>query len=538
MTHSNPTDQPVPNQPVSTGEEGDVSGRNRLAKNVVASWLAQSVVIAGGFILPRVVNDEIGQGALGVWDFAWSLTGLFALLQSGIASSVNRFVAKYRVSNDINGISSAVSSVTLILVSLALVIFALAIGLAILIPHSLETQFEEYGRQACWVILLLGTSFAIQVGTSAFGGVITGYHRWDIQSGIHASVNGAQFLAMIAAVLLGGGLITMGIIVLACESLGRGVRIFFAYRLCPRMQVGFKHIHRKTMGQMVTFGGKSILPDLGGLLEYQVINFLITTCLSVTILAVYARPLALVRQAATLVERFALVLTPTASSLKASKSNSALRDLLTKATRAGLYLALPMVLGLSIMGDILLQVWMGEEYSGRSSWILLIVLAVGHLAYMVQLPIKNILAGLNAHGRPGVANFISAIVSAAGAAVALLFYDKGLIGVALAVTIPMTLVNGIYVPIYACQQLKMNVATYFIACVKGPVLCAVPFSACLVGGRYAFPDQPWYALLSGSAAGGMVLLPLYWWLVLPQKFRDKLTGNAANDSSPIVPQPS
>ncbi|GJM24572.1 MAG: teichoic acid transporter [Phycisphaerae bacterium] len=538
MTATNPTDHPTPNEPLASDEDGDVSGRGRLAKNVVASWLAQFVVIAGGFILPRVVNDEIGQGALGVWDFAWSLTGLFALLQGGIVSSVNRFVAKHRALDDIDGISSAVSSVSLVLASLAAIIFALTVGIAFFIPHFLEDKLNEFAEQARWVILLLGTSFAIQVATSAFGGIITGHHRWDIQSSIHAVVNFTQFLAMIIAVLSGGGLIAMGIIVLVCESLGRGARILFAYRLCPGLHVRFSYVRRKMMGRMLSFGGKSLLPDLGGLLEYQLINVLITYCLHVTTLAVYARPLGLVRQAGTLVERFAYVLTPTASSLKATESNSALRDLLTKATRAGLYLALPMVLGLSIMGDLLLQVWMGEEYSGRSSWILLIVLAVGHLAYMVQLPIKNILAGLNAHGRPGVANFLSALVSAAGAAVALLFFDQGLVSVALAITIPMTLVNGIYVPIYACRKLKMDVLPYAFACVRGPILCAIPFSACLVGGRYAFPDQPWGALLSGSVAGGLVLLPLYWRLVVPQKFKDKLTGKVHDGAGPIVPQPS
>ncbi len=514
-----------------------MSGRSRLAMNVVASWLAQFVCIAGGFVLPRVVNDKIGQGALGVWDFAWSLTGLFALLQGGIVSSVNRFVAKHRALNDIEGISSAVSSVTLILVALASVIVALALAIAFFVPHYLETQLGEFADQARWVIVLLGTSFAIQVATSAFGGVITGHHRWDIQSSIHASVNFSQFLAMIVAVLSGGGLIAMGIIVLVCESLGRGARIFFAYRLCPGLHVGPGYVRRDVMGRMVTFGGKSILPDLGGLLEYQAINVLITKCLHVTMLAVYARPLALVRQASTLVERFAFVLTPTASSLKATQCNSALRDLLTKATRAGLYLALPMVLGLSIMGDLLLQVWMGDEYAAQSTWYLLIVLAVGHLAYMVHLPIRNILAGLNAHGRLGIANFISALVSAGGATVALLYFEKGLLSVALAVTVPMTLVNGIYVPIYACRQLKMDVTKYAIACTRGPFLCAIPFSACLIGGKYAFPENAWWALLSGSAAGGLVLLPLYWKLVLPQKIKDKLTGKVKGESSPIVPQP-
>ena len=117
--------------------------------NVVASWLAQFVCIAGGFVLPRVVNDKIGQGALGVWDFAWSLTGLFALLQGGIVSSVNRFVAKHRALNDIEGISSAVSSVTLILVALASVIVALALAIAPNVPGFL-TQIKLVQAGPFW----------------------------------------------------------------------------------------------------------------------------------------------------------------------------------------------------------------------------------------------------------------------------------------------------------------------------------------------------------------------------------------------------
>ena len=124
MTATHQTEPFESVKPTAHDAEGDVSGRSRLAMNVVASWLAQFVCIAGGFVLPRVVNDKIGQVALGVWDFAWSLTGLFALLQGGIVSSVNRFVAKHRALNDIEGISSAVSSVTLILVALASVIVA------------------------------------------------------------------------------------------------------------------------------------------------------------------------------------------------------------------------------------------------------------------------------------------------------------------------------------------------------------------------------------------------------------------------------
>ncbi|NOX58567.1 MAG: oligosaccharide flippase family protein, partial [Planctomycetes bacterium] len=489
------------NNPTLEGGEPshDVSGREPMARNVIAGWLAQFFFIAGGFVLPRLVNDRLSQDALGVWDFAWSLTGLFGILQGGIVSSVNRFVAKFRARNDVEGISCAVSSVSFVLGLIALLVFTLAISIAFFAPVYLKSQLGDHAEDAKWVIFLLGTSFAVQVATSAFGGVITGHHRWDIQYGIHAVVYIVQFLGMIAAVLLGGGLVAMAITVLVCETAGRVVRAIYAYRLCPGLRVRPCCIRRDMMARMVSFGGKSLMPDAGGLLEYQVVTILITYCLGLPMVAVYSRPQGLIRHALTLVERFASVLTPTVSSLKATKSNSALRDLLTKATRVGIYLALPMVLGLVLMGDKLLLVWMGKQYSTARIWLLLVVLAIGHLATMVQLPIRNILMGLNAHGRTGFANFCSAIVSAIAAAITLLYYKQGLVGVALAVTIPMTLVNGLYVPWYACRLMKMNVASYAYACLRGPVLCAIPFSACLIAARIWLEPYPLIALLSGSA---------------------------------------
>ena len=107
----------------------DWSGRRRLAANVLSSWAGHLVFIVSGFVMPRLIDGEIGQDALGVWDFAWSLIAYFGLVQGGVVSSVNRFVARYRAVNDVEGVNRAVSTVTVILVVMGLAVIGLTAGL-------------------------------------------------------------------------------------------------------------------------------------------------------------------------------------------------------------------------------------------------------------------------------------------------------------------------------------------------------------------------------------------------------------------------
>ena len=95
-------------QAEKTGE--DLTGRDRLVSNVLFSWSAHFVFIAAGFIMPRMIDRRLGQELLGVWDFAWSLVSYFGLVQMGLTSSVNRYVARYRAVGDISGVNQVVSS--------------------------------------------------------------------------------------------------------------------------------------------------------------------------------------------------------------------------------------------------------------------------------------------------------------------------------------------------------------------------------------------------------------------------------------------
>ena len=102
--------------------EEDLTGRSRLVPNVIFNWAAYFVFIVAGFIMPRMIDHRLGREILGIWDFAWSLVGSFKLVQLGIGSSVNRYIAKYRAAKDTDGINLIINSSCFLLGTAGLII--------------------------------------------------------------------------------------------------------------------------------------------------------------------------------------------------------------------------------------------------------------------------------------------------------------------------------------------------------------------------------------------------------------------------------
>jgi ABC-type phosphate transport system permease subunit len=119
--------------------------------------------------------------------------------------------------------------------------------------------------------------------------------------------------------------------------------------------------------------------------------------------------------------------------------------------------------------------------------------------------------------------------------VSLGFFEGGLIEVAISLTIPITIANGIIVPVYACKRLHIPVMRYFLQVLPGPTLCAAVFAAVLLLSRILLDGNDALCLGTGLLAGSMVIGLLYWRFVLPASMKDRLRqrlGGAPQSSVP------
>ena len=496
----------------------DLTGRDRMTWNVVTSWVGHLVFVVAGFVLPRLIDSHIGQESLGVWDFGWSLISYFWLISGGVTTSVSRYVARYRAADDPEGIDATVSTGLVILLFVSLLVLIFTVTTTAFLPELFGDRIAGHENAARWVVLLLGLSLVCQFVFGVFNGVVTGCHRWDMHNAITSGSYLLTACGMIVALVLGGGLRAMAAVTLAGEGLAGVLRLWAAYRFCPGLSLSIQRVSRETASEMIRFGGKSVLAVVSYVILYQTSNLLVMWYLGPASLALYARPSALVRHTGRFVTKFAYVLSPTASALDAGTDREALRDLFVSGMKYSLYMALPMLLTLTVLGGSVLRLWMGDRYE---EGLVLTILAVGHIAAFSQEGTYQILVGVGRHGLPGAVRLAAALCTVPLAVLGLGTFGWGLIGAASALVVPLTIVNALVIPLYGCRVVGIPYLRYVAHSTIGPIAASVPFAGCLIVARLIWPDRPAPALGFGLGLGGVVLTAIYWWYVLPERIREK-----------------
>jgi O-antigen/teichoic acid export membrane protein len=324
--------------------------------------------------------------------------------------------------------------------------------------------------------------------------------------------------AMLVALWFGAGLATVAAIYAVGQTLGQLTMVTLAYRACPGLQLRRAYVSRSTIKELYIYSGKTLLPTASEILLNQTTSVVITGTLGLASLAIFTRPRSLLRQMDSLERKMAMILTPTTSSLEVSGQLNEIERLLIKSVRYSIYLALPLILILVIFGGEVMRIWMGPGYA---NWILPAILAVGFLGTCIQTPILFMLEGLNAHGRAGLGQFIGSAISAAAVFVALKVLHTRLTGAAVAVTVPLLLVNVLYLPILLCRRLGRRLGAFYAQVAIAPVIHTLPFTLCLIVGRLLFKTYPLPAAIV-CLAGGMTVAIFYWRSVLPESLKSGL----------------
>lgn len=498
---------------------GDLTGHDRWVHNVLSSWLGHLVFIAAGFVMPRLIHDQIGQMMLGIWDLSWSTVSYLSLANLGLGSAVNRYVARYRAVHDVDALRAAVSSVMALQLVGSLAVLAGAVGVAVALPLWIGHAVGPHVREAQWVVGLLGASLAIQMAFDVFRGVLTGCHRWDLHNSIHAGSYALTVAAMASVLLLGGGLIGLAWVYLAGAAAAEMVRARAAYRVCPELSISTRHACWSEGRRMLRFGTNTIVAGLPPFLLVQTTNIMLASALGAAALAVFSRPIALLRHVETFLNKFSYVLTPMAGSLQSRGEDQRIEELFLVASRYGVALALPVVLVLAVYGDMILRVWMGPEYARAG---LVAVLAFGYFLPVAQSSGLRILVGLNLHGRMGWWGLGICVGSLIAGAVILRWIGWSEERAALLIVIPLTIAQGIIAPAVACRELGIAPLAYLRRVFAAPVFSGVLFGAILLGARVIFADNAFAAFFAGCGTGGLVLAGLYWRYIATDGVKDRV----------------
>jgi O-antigen/teichoic acid export membrane protein len=462
-------------------------GRERFGRNVAFAWGGYMVNVISGFLVPRLISDQLGQATLGVWDFAWSFVSYFGLVQLGMGGSIGRYVALHRAKNDAVGLSRSVSTIAIFQRSVGWLALVLALVSAWWILPLFGARLAESMNTARWVLLLLGTEIALSISLSVYGAVIVGCHRWDLHNSVSAVTYGLVAVGMIGGLLLGGGLPGLALVHCTIMTGAELVRLRVAFRICPELRIERRLASWTVFKEQARYSVKSLIPSISNLLSNQALSLLITAFLGPASLAVFSRSRALMTTLQTLTVKFGMIVIPTASALQAKNDQQALRITLLTTAAIISSLALPILIAIGVLGDSLIRLWMGDTYVLHG---LVAILCVGTYATLVQEPVWSLLSGMNLHGRVALAKLGAAVGSALLLTAGLWFLHWGLLGAAVCFALPQLLIDGLVTPWYACHLLGVSKRLFLWQVFLRPICCVLPFAITLGSAAILFTIRP------------------------------------------------
>lgn len=490
-----------------------------MGRNVAFAWGGYMVNVVTGFIVPRLISDQLGQTTLGIWDFSWSIVSYFGLVQLGLGSSVSRYVAKYRSVGDHHGLNVSVSTVAVFQRCVGWLAAVLAAIAAFLILPMFADRLAGELSVARWVVFILGVEVAASISLTVYGSVIVGCHRWDIHNSISAICYALVAAGMTTALLLGGGLVSLALIHCGTMTGGELSRRYLSRRVCPELEISRRLASKPVFFEQARYSAKSLVPRISLLISNQALSLLVVAFLGPASLAIFSRPKSLIRTLQTLAAKFGFILVPTASALQARKDREGLRQAMLGSPAFIAAIALPVLVTIALFGDQVIRLWMGPQYVHPG---LVPVLALGAFGTLVQEPIWSLLAGMNQHGRVALIKLGAAIASASCLGIGLAVFDWGLLGAAVCFVAPQVLVDGVIVPAYACRHLQIPVGTFIWRILALPLLCTLPFGIALHLSQRLLASSQIGLALTSAFLGTATSTLLFVRLVVPPALQSRI----------------
>ncbi len=497
-------------------KDAALTGHQQFAKNVVVSWSMHFIVLVAGFVIPRQINDNLSQEALGVWDLGWGLVRYLTLASLGVAPSLNRYTAMYRASGDYAALNRSVVAVLAWQLAIAVLVAVIVLATGSSLGAWVKIDDPEMLSDAQYVFVLLGLAVSVKMIGGVAGGILAGCHRWDTQHTINAMQDFFLAVFMCSALALGGGLLHLGAIVLLSGIATAVIRWRYAFKACPELALDLRQWNPKTARKMLSFGGKSVIFDLQKVIAFQTVVFALAATTGPAMVAVFNRGVALNRQIETIIRKFTSLFLSMASGLIGLERSDEAKRMILSAARYGMAVTLPFMTVLLCFGDFILQIWMGDGYA---NWTMLALISAGVIWPVSQSGAVGVVKGFNAHGKLALASLavmvvamtISVIVASqigwnetvAGGVVAFVFFTS----------------RGVVVPVFLKLRFDVPIVTYLSELIVRPLLCAAPLLAGGYFARQAILVSDWAQALIVFSCGGIALLVCYWFWIFDDGIR-------------------
>jgi O-antigen/teichoic acid export membrane protein len=440
------------------GPAGQIPVASTGALLVRGSALNVATLIAGVavsfFLMPFLIH-ALGDRWYGLWALVGSITSYYTLLDLGLTSAVTRFLTQAIARKDKTNANAVLVTGLVIFGGIGVIALLVSSAVALGAGWFLDDPAEIVLFRS--VVLILGADVALAFPFAVFNGLLVARYRFDIVSGVQLIALSGRALLIVYFVSRGYSILALAVITFAVDLPSRLALAAAAWRLFPSLKLSRAHFRSEQARELFGYGKYTFVAASADRLRFHVDTVIVASFLGVGLVTHYAIAARITQLVMDLMIRAFGVLGPVFMRVDALGDHAQMRHTLLLATRVSTLASVTLAGGISILGEPLIGLWIGEAY--EDAYWPLVILVVALTFDLMQNPSVGFLYASARHRFYACLNAGEALANL-GLSV-MLVQHYGMIGVSLGTAIPLLVTRLIVQPRYVCRALALDLRAYY-----------------------------------------------------------------------------
>lgn len=464
----------------------------KILKNSASNSAAFMVEAITAFLMMPFVIKYLGDDSYGIWVLVSAMTGYLGLFKLGFRPSINKHVAEFKAHNDFTKLREFVAGSLHIYMYISVAIFITSLLVSYFVPQLFNLE-NDYLVVFQILILFSGVQSVFSLIGTAYGGVISGYQRYEINAGIEIFVILVRAAIIIYFLPDFQNLYTMAAAHFSITIIGYLLTIVMARIISPVKALKItKKPSKEILSIIIKYNSISFSIAAIGILISYVDTIIVGLILPLSVITHYAIGDRLVKYTISFLSVTTRVIAPAISELKAKNNMELVTQVLLNIHKVSCIIAYPVLLCLIVQGAEFINLWMGDGYSDSAD--VMFILAVLSLIIAPSQVINPFLYGLGKHKYLLYFLIIEVLIS-----VPLCYYlgtEYGIMGIAAGLSIPRALLRAIALPIMLNYMLEIKIAFQMFYSQIRVLIGSVPYVLLLVYSKNTFALDTWLVFFS------------------------------------------
>jgi O-antigen/teichoic acid export membrane protein len=424
------------------------------------TWVQHIIQAVCGLITIPLLVSSLGKTEYGIWVLIIQAASFLSMSDFGIASSVGRFVAKFRALNDQQYLERLLSTIIILMILAGLLVVLITIALSAWIPDIIKIE-KEYRKITEIVFLITGLSMALQFPLRVGMGILAGHQLY----GFHGigKIAGPVF-SFIGILLLfyykSITLVNVAIVSSITAIFANILLMIIAWILTKPWSLKINYFSFPLALDLLSLGGSSLVMSSSSLIYRSGLGIAVGRILGVEVAGVYGVVLAVISNIQPLISSFSTPFTTLASEFHARNAMERIRNTILKLMQLTFSLSISVSAGLYIYGEQILRVfpfsgkWTEIDY--HQAGISLSIMGLGLAIGLPQVISQSTLRGIGKHWQVSYAFLTVSIISLFFGIIAMK-YGFGIYGAALGWSLFWALQGILFYPAMICKALNYSI---------------------------------------------------------------------------------